>query len=255
MIELNVCVICGTADNLGTELSITIEDQKVKVKICDQHADDTTPKAAREAYLAKKAEIDNIIAMAAKYGLHLQAPQSGNKIATIQSNQPAKPAPQNQQPKSANDIELTGDNVVSTRLIDQKMQSISGVSGSAGGYNVEKNSAHDLSSVAKDLPEGATDGKVQMSLVEGRGGQMMAIPSVRRDHLGTTTIVVNKGITDVDIQRRLKEQSQRGDNVHSFGPEGYTVHTCTMCKGSLMIVNKGQRVVCPKCGGTGILNS
>lgn len=251
MEELNVCVICGASDNLNTDMTIVVDDKKIKIKVCDVHADDITPKAAREAYTAKKAEIDAILAAAAKYGLKLQTPGT-SKLAILQQEPSASATPQ----KTAviHTKELDGDNVIPTSVIDSKIQSIKGVSGVIGNHRVEGQNAHNLQNVANQLPVGATEGKVKMALVEGRSGQLMAIPSVRQDKLGTTVISVSKSVTDADIQRRLRRQQSLGDSAHCYGPDGYDIHNCTMCGGATTIINKGERIPCPKCNGAGLLN-
>ena len=43
--------------SLNTEMTITVDEQKIPVKVCDKCSEDATPKLVREAYLKKKEEL------------------------------------------------------------------------------------------------------------------------------------------------------------------------------------------------------
>ena len=65
------CVYCGGSDNLNTTFTITIDEEKIKVFICDEHAEDASVKTAKEAYLKKQKDIDSFLAQAKALGLNV----------------------------------------------------------------------------------------------------------------------------------------------------------------------------------------
>jgi len=254
----NSCIICGSDKDLNTEFVITVDEQKVTVKVCDEHADDTTPKAAKAAYLKWKSQYDSqmaeFLAQAAKLGMTV-VPQGS--LAIVKSDKPASQPEQNQNRpivESQISAELRGtreDGIISSSEVDNVMQRrVTGLSGSVGGNSVESHSAYDPTQFADQLPEGARDGLVKMELAEGRHGTPLAIPAIRQDGLGTTRVRIAKTINDAELQRRFKQQASAD---HSF-KEGYDLHRCPLCKGDGQIAKSQTEVIpCPKCNGSGLL--
>jgi hypothetical protein len=249
--ENNSCIVCGSDKNLDTELVITVDDQKVTVKVCAEHADDITPKAAKAAYLkwksARDIQMQEFLAQAAKLGMTVVPQGSGLVIATA-----ATPAPI-VAPKPVIS-ELHGnreDGILPSSEVDNIMQRrVSGMSGSVDGQGIERHTAYDPDNFTDRLPDGARDGLVKMELAEGRHGTPLAIPAIRQDGLGTTRVRIAKTVTDADLQRRFKQQAAAD---HSF-KDGYDVHPCPMCKGDGVIrKSPTETIVCPKCGGSALL--
>jgi hypothetical protein len=252
----NSCIVCGSDKDLDTELVITVDDQKVTVKVCAEHADDITPKAAKAAYLKWKStrdtQMQEFLAQAAKLGMTV-VPQ-GSLIIAKTETPAAKPAPKQTIAESQVSAELQGsreDGILPSSVVDNVMQHrVSGMSGSIGGKNVERHDAYDPNQLSDQLPEGARDGLVKMELAEGRHGTPLAIPAIRQDGLGTTRVRIAKTMTDADLQRRFKQQASAD---HSF-VEGYDLHRCPLCKGDGQIAKSQTEVIpCPKCNGSGLL--
>jgi len=251
----NSCIICGSDNNLNTELVITVDDEKVTVKICDEHADDITPKAAKLAYLKWKsqhdAQMQEFLAQAAKLGMTV-VPQGSLVIAA--KTTPDQTPQANQKKLDVLAPELQGtreDGILPSSVVDNVMQHrVSGMSGSVGGKNVERHDAYDPTQLSDQLPDGARDGLVKMELAEGRHGTPLAIPAIRQDGLGTTRVRIAKTMTDAELQRRFKQQASAD---HSF-VEGYDLHRCPLCKGDGQIAKSQTEVIpCPKCNGSGLL--
>jgi len=257
MLEISNCIICGSDKDLDTELSIIIDSEKVLVRVCAIHADDITPKAAKEAYLGRKAEIDSVIAQAQKLGLRVQLPTDKQKLVVAEGS----PKPPPVAPTVASPIELQGtraDGVLPTSVVDAVQQRVHGVAGVAGNVSVESHQPYSSADMASQLPDGATEGKVKLEIAEGRQGQPLAIPAVRQDGLGTTRLRITKGIGDAELQRRFKDLASKsinapGDQYHSFGAGGYDIRSCPMCKGTGNIAKTTTEImVCPKCKGSGL---
>ena len=266
MLNLNACIVCGSTDNLETELTIKVDDERIAVKVCDEHADDLTPKRAKELYEEKQHEIKKFIEQAKALGLEVSIPAAGNKIATAKSDETKRPE-ELKRDKSVQKRQYApeiadSDDVLPTDVVDNVMQNrVVGVSGSAGHKQVERHEAYTPEAVLESkLPDGARQGKVKMGVAEGREGQLIAIPEVRQDGTGTTRIQITKGGTDRELQRRFKDHASTADadgcNVHSFGAAGYAVHPCTMCKGEGTIrKSKTEVIKCPRCGGSGMFGT
>lgn len=255
------CIICGTSKDLDTQLVITVDGQKVTVKVCTEHADDITPKAAKVAYLKWKSERDTqmqeFLAQAAKLGMTV-VPQGSLAIATSTQQATAVPVPM-----AKAITELHGnrdDGILPASEVDNVMQNrIAGLSGSVSGTGIERHQAYNPSDLDSKLPDGARDGLVKMELAEGRHGTPLAIPAIRQDGLGTTRVRIAKTMTDAELQRRFKQQAsvsiadETGAVSHSF-KDGYDVQRCPMCKGDGQIQKSQTEIItCPKCQGSGML--
>ena len=265
MLELDNCIICGSAKDLNTDLTIMVDDEdtgqdtigkiKVRLQVCDLHAEDTTPKMAREKYQDKKLEIDKVIAQAKALGLEINIPTPGNKIAIATkvhvpaTSTPATPATL-QQFESGFIAELDdSENVLDTAKIDSVAQSVQGVGGNVSGSAPIQ--SHTPMTPGKDkLDPIYLEGKALMGLAEGRGGQPVAIPRIRQDGTGTTRISVNQGDGDLTLQRRFKSMAGHADAPQ----QGAYGTQCTFCHGEGKIaISKTDTESCPKCSGSGFL--
>lgn len=257
------CIFCGSPNDLNTELVITIDDgNKVKVQVCDQHAEDATVKTCRIAYSERQKQIDEVLQKAKALGINIsdQSANSGLIIATQQPPQPQTQQPQTQQPVFDDNninIDPTEDAIViDTNLADRQTN----VALSLDAVAATKVSAYNFGSLTDKLPENVRDGTVKMSIIEGMAGMPTAIPTVRRDGLGTTIIRQSK-YDDNALQRKFKnmaDQSMNNPDGTSFS-NGYTAQECkcTFCNGIGSIMQRRVGVVtrsaCPKCNGAGII--
>jgi len=261
--NLNVCVICGSSDNLNTSMTIKVDDEDVTVKICDTDAETATPKMVMKSYLGKKSEIEEILAKARALGLQVDLPDSTSKIAIVADNRPkpVPPAAASAAPASPGKLDSAiaasvagsrDEGVLPTSVVDSVAQRVRGASG--GEVNAESYAAYTQGAGQDKLDPTLLEGRVKMGVGEGRGGQVIAVPAVRVDGTGTTTVRVRKDIDDAAIQRRFKQMANPDSGGHSF-LDGYNVHNCPICKGEGVAKQRGVLDVCPKCKGTGLLNS
>lgn len=243
------CVFCNTTDNLNTQFTITVNDAKVVVQICDAHAEEATVKSAKEAYLRKDEQIKALLEQAKALGLDIAPTKSGLLIA---SSPDRTPTPADVQRSTIATPSFTMDvndpNVVPTDRVDRRSdQSSASIGGSQNGISVESNTSYNLGNL---LPEEVRKGYAKMGTVEGRNGQQLAIPVERVDGTGSTRIRVRKS-DDTALQKRFKQMAANSmnDNVPDFARSGYqnTMRTCPLCTGKMVINGKD----CPKCGGTG----
>jgi len=259
---MSTCVFCGSADALNTEITVTLDDQtRVTVLVCDTDAEEATPKRCREAYVARQAQIDEVLAKARALGLDLAVQQpAGQRIAVVQQAtapvlQPPPAAHHEPDPTVSPLLEEDEDGpVISTAHLLKPMKSVGGnVANGAVQASVPAYQSHALD----ELGTGVLGGKAKVTVVMGRGGQPLQLPSVIQDRTGTTRVRVVKPLDDAALQRRFKSMADqsRGD----LGPDfrnGYeeTERTCPVCRGKCSVQNAGRLVGCPKCGGLGVIS-
>lgn len=275
--NINVCVMCGSSENLNTSMTINVDNKQITVKICDTDAETATPKVVKDHYLAKKSEIEEIIAKAQALGLDINLPDDPDSIAVArfrdhsEKSEPATipgpvlgqempPDPMQPNLDSAIAAAVEGsekEGVLSTRTVDSVVQRVQSAAG--GETGAESHAAYVPGAGEDKLDPTLLEGKVRMEGAQGRGGQPIAVPAVRVDQTGTTTVRVKQDVDDNILQQRFKELAHStgadGANKHSFAKAGYDVHNCPICKGDGMVKQRGKLDTCPKCKGSGLLNS
>ena len=267
------CIFCSTSDDLNTEMTIKLDNgDKVTVYVCDNHAINATVQAVKDAHASRQNQIDQLIEQAKKLGLHVAEQELPVVVSkpTAASNavQPAnigQMTPQVEEstgklekkpvvitPSSAPSNDMDGDDIISTEVIDSSkgMQSVGGAS---GGHMVDSHGSHDFASLEDQLPEDVRRGKIKMEMMEGRGGQPLAIPKKRMDGTGTTRINIVKTGGDTALQERFKTMAS-SENPADFR-NGYqsSSRDCPICKGTGFATNAGEEIQCPKCDGVGII--
>lgn len=261
------CVYCNTSSNLNTELTITLEDgNKVTVAICDEHAEEASIKTAKAAYLEKQTEIQKVIEQARALGLNISETAGG--LAIAQAAPAPEPPPQlpaeveQAQPEPTQQVRRTprknGDNleedpdVVSTDRLDSH-RGMHSVGGGTDFGSVESLSSHDMDGFKEKLPDQARKGVAKMGIAEGREGQPIIIPRVRKDGTGTTRVNIVK-TDDRVLQESFKKMAKDSmeDRVPDFARSGYSNSTrdCPICRGECEV--NGE--TCPKCKGQGIIS-
>jgi hypothetical protein len=253
------CVYCGVTENLNTAFHITLDDgEKVKVEICDTHADDATVKTAKVAFLDKKKQIDAFLEQAKALGLNISI-NNNSKLSVVTDNTAANPLPSSQQYHNRHDFRsdfLEGDDVVETDMLDR--QALKSVGGSTDFGMVSSYSSISMNSLTDKLDSDVLKGKARMVMVEGREGVPIAIPGQRVDGTGTTRIRINKKEDDLKLQARFKRMAE--DSIAgkvNFARDGYqgATSTCSFCKGECFIRNGVETITCPKCNGSGIIST
>lgn len=237
------CVICNSDQNLNTTLSIVVDGETVQVKLCDTHAEECTPKDVRLAYLDRQKQINELLETARKLGVELVPKNQVQKI-TQKAEPELRPAQPKQQTKGhqTDFVPVKGPSVVKDKNYNIIPQ---------GPVPNEDNSPIDLNSIG--IPEEAFEGVAKIDRLEARSGQIIEIPTVRKDSLGETRIIIQKSGGDSELQNSFRQSSDRSINggiVDTYS-DGYKVKTCGFCNGRLMVENKGKLIVCPKCNGRG----
>lgn len=250
------CIFCETDKDLNTEFAITLDDgSKVKVKICDKHAEEATVKSAKEAYVKKKNMLDELISKAKALGFDLNVSAGG--LTTLTAPKTTQPAAPLLPPTPGMDIDVNDSNVVKTSLID-KSRGFQSVGGDAGGTQVSSHSSLDINSLSDKLPESLREGFAQLAVMEGRAGQPITVPHKRVDGTGTTRIIIRKSENDDKLQSRFKKMAQDSmtDNTPDFARAGYqnTTRSCPICKGTGIIIQQKSQNSCPKCNGSGMIS-
>ena len=88
MIKMTKCIICSTEQSLNTSMTFPIGDDDYEVWLCDEHADDTTPKTAREALEGKVSALEEYKEKMAEMGFELKEADSG-LLLPVAVEQPA----------------------------------------------------------------------------------------------------------------------------------------------------------------------
>lgn len=255
---MNNCIFCETTDNLNTQMTISLDDGiKVSVDICDEHAEEATVKTARECYLKRKRQIDEVMEQARKLGLQVV---EGNQGILIPQKVEKAPPPRSAQPAPAQVIEAEiveedGEMIDTARVDAQLQKGMRSVGGTVAGTSVASHQSIDTSEAREQLPADALKGKVKMDVLPGRGGQPIAIPTKRVDGTGRTDINIVES-NDAQLQRRFKQIAEMSksplgwEQMHDHR-HGYNVTECPICHGATKVKNRGQEITCPKCKGKG----
>lgn len=264
--ELNKCIICDGDTDLNTSMELTVEEERYTIYLCDEHAEETTPKQAKDALARKKAQLEEVIKQAEALGLKVELPSAGKKIALVQdprAETPATPAPAAQPEAQEGDPKKP-------KVV--KMPKFEGVSGVAQGegtsVNVAKHASIDVDqavneSLSANKDKVVTDAKpeeyeaeAQVLTTPTRGQIVIKKKSV--GNTGTTEVKVRDSGGDRELQDRFKRMAEesKGMDTEQWKAkswyEGHETVTCTFCRGTGMSRIGGQP--CPKCEGSGLLS-
>lgn len=263
---MGTCIYCGAKDNLVAQLTLTIDDgSKVSVDVCADHADDATIRTAKQKYMERMGEINDLLQRAKALGLELAPQPTASGLLLVQStgknsaavNEAANEVMRGRRPvqELVDDPEMLDADIVERR----ERRAMVSRGGQAGAHTVESHQSIDMTDVQEQLGSDVLRGKVKMEIVEKQSGAAVAIPTKKINGLGTTTIRVVQ-TTDQEMQRRFKtiaEQSKSPmgwDMMRHLGKEGVEIVNCPICRGDGVTRNAGKEVVCPKCKGKGMLN-
>lgn len=253
---MQTCVFCNATNNLNTTMTITVNDSKVNVYVCDTHAEDATVKTVKEAYTTKQQQIDELLKQAQALGLNVSTLTKADGVLIPTIN---KKAAQPEEIQLIDDESLEG--AIPTERIDNKTGRMS-VGGETSMGVVQSHTSHDLDSLESRLPQDVRKGKAKIALVEGREGIPIQIPELRVDGTGTTKVKIIKKEDDRTLQHRFKVMADRSihnsDDPH-LAREGYNEKhkTCPICRGTgackQVIAGKVTTTRCPKCDGLGTI--
>lgn len=256
------CIKCDSASNLNTVLAVKVDGKNVRVVICDEHADDTTPKQAKEIVKSKMERYNELVKEMKDYGIDV------NKLSETKGGiiVAEKPEPEPEPEPEVEDVPEKPRSRVLKKARIGKVKSIGGTAqGVAASVNVESRQSIDAEqAVMSEVAEAKRKGErvtvpvtedVEFQTVSGRQGQPMNIPRKIKHNDGNTQIAVVDTGGDRTIQNRFKalaEDSKNRDSSHHFGKQGYDVQECTLCRGTgIARIGGGP---CKKCKGMGFLN-
>lgn len=274
---MSQCVFCEATTNLNTQIGIKLDNgQKVTCDICDEHAEDATPKTVKVAYLEKQQKAEVLLEQLRKMGYNvanLEQSKSGSGLVIPVMSKPAPQPVRAAAPDIIPEEDLSGDDVVDTTILDSKtskgMVSATGAASYGGGsVSVAGHASFDAAAIAANqLPPDqravllqARKGKAKLAVVEGREGQPLVIAEKRVDGFGTTRIKITKKEDDGKLQGRFKKMAKDSidkDRAPNFAREGYqnTQTECPICHGRCVIVQNNREISCPKCNGAGVIST
>ena len=235
-------------------MTITRDDNsKALVKICDAHAEEATVKSAREAYNKRMEQIQQVMEQAKALGLNISESKSGISVAKQEHVERPQSNNSSVQPTELKGLILDPNDPSVVRTSRLNSREFRSVTGSVQGQSLETHQAYDPNAAADKLDPSALDGYAQMAINEGRAGQHIAIPTIRQDKTGTTTIIINKSENDASLQarsKRIAEASMGNENMNY--KDGYAgQRLCPLCRGVGFINTGKTRPACPKCKGLG----
>jgi len=249
---MNICVVCGEDQNLNTKLTIVINNENIVVCLCDEHAEDTTVKMAREKYLERQNQIDLLVEQAKKLGLDTSSLMKKAAASSNESKQVANPNPQPSREDKTTSTEEQSLEPDEGWISTKKFETVESKGfTSVGGQGVASYNSYKVIGQSDVLDESVRQGKVKMGVAEGRGGSQIPVPLERVDGTGTTRIRINNAETDQSLQRRFKNMANNQEHQPDFR-QGYNDATrnCPICRGECVVNGKD----CPKCKGSGIIS-
>lgn len=282
------CIMCESPEDLNTTMSVKIENEKYDVAICDEHADNATPKKIKEVVSSKLEELKSLMEKMKEFGLEVNMSGGGVAVAEKKPEESIDDAineeihGQEEQEVAKPKVSKAGTNkkiiVAKKKNIDEKPtrkpqvnrnigtpRSLGGpVKGIRNTVNLEQRQAIDArEAINSEVNEAKKKGEevvtpitedIEYQVVAGRAGAPMTIPKKIKHNMGSTQIAVVDTGGDKTIQTRFKEMAENSkmDNAHVYGRDGYDTYSCTMCEGSGIAKIGGGR--CEKCKGIGLLN-
>lgn len=278
------CIKCGATSELDTMLTVSLDEGKFNVAVCDKHSEDITPKEAKTLVKQKLDELNKLLKELSGFGYDVNS-LGKIAVATQKDPSPAEPAPAVEEQEKPTGLvianakgEIIGEKQVgkglkikkNTKMLS-KVKSIGGAASGAGGaVNLEmRQSLNADDSVDRAIVKAKESGaiskdaevirpvteEVEMQVVRGRGGVPMQIPAKIKHNIGTTRVSVVDTGGDQMLQNRFRQfadhTKRSGGEGHIYGRDGMDVSDCPMCEGTGTARVGGGK--CPKCDGVGLL--
>lgn len=269
----NSCIICGTSIGLNTKLTVTNDNVSHTVAVCDEHAEDITPKKAKELVISKINQLNAAMEVIKSFGMTVD---NISGIAVVREPEvPHVEILETTEDNPKKIVKVAFKKEGSGNKIEKRTQNVKSIGGVVKGSNsnMETNlDTHDSidigavvdSEMKNAIKEGKISKDVKMkSQVEevqtftSRSRGDISIPKKIKHNIGGNTVIniVDTG-GDKTIQDRFKKLAENTDfnRGHSFKRDGFDIIDCTVCKGTGLANDRGKQITCPKCSGTGILN-
>jgi hypothetical protein len=260
----NKCIRCGTEENIDTVITVTVNDVKYKVALCEEHAEDTTPKQVKVLVNEKLEKLKKLMEELKEYGMDVDD-MNGIAVAKKAKKKAEKVEETEEEEGEEEEEEETIIKKTSkdkARIIKKGyIPKVKSISGNVDGQNIPGASSLNTKETAqRAIPAGEKaevpiTEDVEYQVVPGRCGVPMRIPKRIKHNQGSTKVSVVDTGGDQMIQTRFKEfarSTMNDERSHIYGRDGYDTTECALCAGTgLNRVNGGK---CKKCNGIGLIN-
>ena len=231
-------------------MTIQVDNNKVNVFICDDHAENASIRTVKEAYVTRQSQIAALMQQMRDLGMDVSVNTS--ELAIVQ-NKPTNTNPVRKQSNNILEQPINpDDDMIPTEVFDNKIKRpIVSVGGTTGMGDIKSHSSIDPRDLTDKLDPALTAGKVSIGIVECRG-QQMAFQQKRVDGTGVTIVNINQQVDDKVLQDRFKSMARASmDDKATDFRSGYPTNSiqCPMCRGKGEIRNGKNMIVCPKCKG------
>lgn len=259
------CIFSGSSENLNTIMEITLDGEKYKVAISEEHEDDASPGAIKKliperlaAMEAARAEMiskmEEFKALAAELGFDLV--KKGEKPALTPQTQQPSDSPFKQQKNTRKESDLSREEIIAAREAAKRAEKPIQVTSAAAGIS----SAVSPHAIPRHVEVQTKDGTKIVEkpeilaethqVVKGPGGVPIPIPRNIEGTDGQTTITITGGVDDRIIQARGRQLHMMRENNEA----GFYNQECRPCKGTGLIHNRrGEQKQCRTCEGAGII--
>lgn len=253
------CLICNKTDNLNTTMRIKVDKDEYEVDLCDEHADITTPKGARDIIIKKQQEFEELKEKMKQFGIDITG-QTGNVLtAKPKTSQPVQDESKNE---DINIPHITPKKSAKSDLKTAPKYNLNNVKGDARGMpslNIDSTVQHIVESAkakgkihkdqAVNVPRVE---QIELQTVPGPGGVPMTIQKRIKHEDGSSSEITISESSDADLQRRAKrlESMREHSDAHLF-VRGYDFTECGLCRGTGK--TRANNQICPKCKGKGFV--
>ena len=266
------CIFNGSSENLNTIMEITLDDEKYKVAVSDEHGDDASlgankkliPKrlaameAAKEAMLSKMEEFK---ALASELGFELvkkgEKPEPTTTALTPQTReQVSDNKGLKQQKNTREESGLTREEILAAREAAKRKEkpiqvthTAAGIGAAVAPHTIPQHVTVKTEEGEKLVRRPEVLSETQQ-LVRGPGGVQIPIPRNIQGTDGETTITITSGVNDKTIQQRGKQLHLMREQEDS----SFYNKDCRQCDGTGIISNRrGEQKQCKTCAGAGII--
>lgn len=290
MIDLsNRCIISGSTENLNTTMEVTLDNEKYKISISDEHEDEASPSLIRKLIPKRLeddqrrkeerlAKLDEFKQLAADLGFDLVKKGSSGLII---AQEPQRPAPEVRRAAPADPEALIDKPTVNMGGAQFKMQKNTRQTQKVEGLSIEEAEAaleaakrrsadtetiqHATSGEASSFPRHQLPDKVA---IRTRSGEVVEVDRPKRGAQTMQTVKGREGIptaiprtirgsdgettitiVDTGGDKTLKARAQQLGRMRETGDRADYSRPCPPCQGTGYHAKK----LCKKCDGVGFL--
>jgi hypothetical protein len=261
------CIFSGSAENLNTVMEITLDDEKYKIAVSDEYADDASIGAIKklipERIIAReeaKAELlsklDQFKELASELGFDLvKKGEKPTSVALTPQQSNINPGFK-QQKNTREESDLSREEILAAREAAKRVEkpvqvthSTSGIAAAIAPHVIPQHIEVKTTEGTKIVNRPKVLSETQQ-IVKGPAGIPIPIPRSIQDSDGETTITVVDTGGNATIQNRGRQLHQmRMNDEQSFYSKD-----CRPCKGvGIIYTRRGEKKSCRSCGGVGII--